>query len=427
MTGATGATGAQGLQGVTGATGATGAQGLQGTTGATGATGATGTSGATVASATFSISTANGAPGANTLVRFDAGAPANGQPANSVTLNGYTQLTGILGIATAINGAQATVQFSGAAQCQFEGATTAGHYFGQDTGQRNGYCVDLGTTVATGQQILGVVLQSATGSFPSVPVVLLGPEVDKAGAGAAGAGFVNGTGPTQVYVTSTASPYAPTNPVPISGDATLNSAGILTVGANAITTSKIASGAVKTANLDTAAVTTSNIASNAVTVAKIGASGTPSSTTYLRGDGAWATPASGGSGFSLFGVNINSQDNNADYYPPAGSTSSTDYALGANAATAPTACTVSALYVRGAETLSAYTGSDTSILTVFHNGAATAMTCNLVNNGGFNSIATCNDTTHTFSVAAGDSLEYRITQTNGAGVGVQYSTSLLCK
>lgn len=37
------------------------------------------------------------------------------------------------------------------------------------------------------------------------------------------------------------------------------------------------------------------IAPGAVTVSKMSATGTPSATTYLRGDGTWATPASGGS------------------------------------------------------------------------------------------------------------------------------------
>lgn len=41
------------------------------------------------------------------------------------------------------------------------------------------------------------------------------------------------------------------------------------------------------------AVVTADIANGAVTVAKISATGTPSSTTYLRGDGSWASVASG--------------------------------------------------------------------------------------------------------------------------------------
>jgi len=46
-----------------------------------------------------------------------------------------------------------------------------------------------------------------------------------------------------------------------------------------------------TTDLADAAVTTPKIADTAVTVAKISATGTPSSGTYLRGDGAWAAIA----------------------------------------------------------------------------------------------------------------------------------------
>ncbi len=65
------------------------------------------------------------------------------------------------------------------------------------------------------------------------------------------------------------------------GNATLSS-GVLTVGANAITTIKLAANAVtgakiatntiETANIDTSAVTTVNIAPNSVTIAKLTAS-----------------------------------------------------------------------------------------------------------------------------------------------------------
>lgn len=48
------------------------------------------------------------------------------------------------------------------------------------------------------------------------------------------------------------------------------------------------------------AITTSKLANGAVTVAKIGASGTPSSSTYLRGDGQWATPSGGGGGPTIY-------------------------------------------------------------------------------------------------------------------------------
>jgi len=59
----------------------------------------------------------------------------------------------------------------------------------------------------------------------------------------------------------------------------------------AVTTAKIADLAVTTAKLADLAVTTAKLASASVTVAKISATGTPSASTYLRGDGVWGAGA----------------------------------------------------------------------------------------------------------------------------------------
>jgi hypothetical protein len=61
---------------------------------------------------------------------------------------------------------------------------------------------------------------------------------------------------------------------------------------SAITSGKIADGAVATADIADSAVTTAKIANANVTVAKISATGTPSSTTFLRGDGSWQEASS---------------------------------------------------------------------------------------------------------------------------------------
>jgi len=58
--------------------------------------------------------------------------------------------------------------------------------------------------------------------------------------------------------------------------------------------STVVDGGISTAKIADSAVTTAKIANANVTVAKLSASGTPSSSTFLRGDGSWVAPTSGG-------------------------------------------------------------------------------------------------------------------------------------
>lgn len=62
------------------------------------------------------------------------------------------------------------------------------------------------------------------------------------------------------------------------------------IGSSAVTTTKIADDAVNSNKIAANAIGTSQIASGAVTMAKLGATGIPSSSTYLRGDGQWTAP-----------------------------------------------------------------------------------------------------------------------------------------
>ncbi len=80
-------------------------------------------------------------------------------------------------------------------------------------------------------------------------------------------------------------------PVSINGNGAISGLAITTADLSdgSVTTAKIASGAVATVDIADSAVTTAKIADANVTVAKISATGTPSSTTYLRGDGSWQT------------------------------------------------------------------------------------------------------------------------------------------
>lgn len=56
-----------------------------------------------------------------------------------------------------------------------------------------------------------------------------------------------------------------------------------------ITTADLQDSSVTTAKIADGAVVTADLANASVTIAKISATGTPSSTTYLRGDGSWQT------------------------------------------------------------------------------------------------------------------------------------------
>jgi hypothetical protein len=78
-----------------------------------------------------------------------------------------------------------------------------------------------------------------------------------------------------------------------SGDLASNAVTTAKIADSNVTTAKIADSNVTTAKIADSNVTTAKIADANVTVAKISATGTASSTTYLRGDGSWSTPSGG--------------------------------------------------------------------------------------------------------------------------------------
>lgn len=84
-----------------------------------------------------------------------------------------------------------------------------------------------------------------------------------------------------------------------------------TLNPNTVGSSQIQSGAVTSSTIASGAVGTTQIASGAVTIPKLSASGTASSSNYLRGDGTWAVPNSGSSTLaSDTDVSISSPSNN---------------------------------------------------------------------------------------------------------------------
>ncbi|GGG51041.1 collagen-like protein [Epilithonimonas arachidiradicis] len=241
------------LPGPVGATGPQGPQGIQGVQGVTGATGTAGLTGATGPQGPVGITGATGSQG----------------PQGIQGIQGITGATGVAGL-TGATGPQGPIGVTGA------------------TGPQGPQGIQgvQGVTGAT-----GVGLTGATGpQGPVGPVGAAGPQGPQGvqgvtgATGSTGAGISNGTTGAQLILTSSVAPYSPMAPVTMTGDATITSAGVITVGASKITTAKIADASVTVAKISTT-------------------SGTASSSTYLRGDGTWSTPGSGsGNGFVFTSV-----------------------------------------------------------------------------------------------------------------------------
>jgi hypothetical protein len=113
--------------------------------------------------------------------------------------------------------------------------------------------------------------------------------------GATGTGFSNGTAGGQIYLSSSLSPFAPAAPQTVTGDVIISSSGVTTIGSGAVTANKIANNAVTSTQIASSTITGGNIANSTIGVANLNASGTASSSTYLRGDGTWSAPSGGSS------------------------------------------------------------------------------------------------------------------------------------
>ncbi len=131
--------------------------------------------------------------------------------------------------------------------------------------------------------------------------------------------------------------------------------------------------------------------------------------------------SSSSSGFTWSTAGTNSTDDGPDIANPLNITNFTgpsniNEGPTAGYAFVPTACTVKSFFLAGIYVaVSGYSGNNTISVTVQHNGINTGMSCSIaVTNGNTSTAATCLDTNNTFTVAAGDTLAYAITQTNQA-------------
>lgn len=83
-----------------------------------------------------------------------------------------------------------------------------------------------------------------------------------------------------------------------------------------IATADIADGAVTSAKIADGTIVTADLANSAVTVAKISATGTPSSTTFLRGDGSWQSAGGAPSAIDAIGTVMTAAMNTTSVLKP---------------------------------------------------------------------------------------------------------------
>jgi hypothetical protein len=118
------------------------------------------------------------------------------------------------------------------------------------------------------------------------------------------------------------------------------------------------------------------------------------------------------------------------YFSPAGVTSNNGAtSIGfssSNEVVVPLACTVSALSVGVITSTTSGSSADSAVFTVYHNGSATSMTCTASTASIIGSKGSCSTTLNTFSVAAGDTLSLKLTESNFAPI-YEYGSSLKCQ
>ena len=169
------------------------------------------------------------------------------------------------------------------------------------------------------------------------------------------------------------------------------------------------------------AITSAKIAPNAVTVAKLPAGAT--STTFLRGDGTWATPAA--SQTDMFNV-VGTCPNNATVFFGLSGTgtvfSSAALPNDARGTVMGYSGTATGLFLRGFERTGGV-GTNNVTIQVYKNNAL-QMSATLVANTA-NAYFTASNTANTFTFSAGDNISYVMTQSNPAPIIVEISVTLV--
>jgi hypothetical protein len=403
--GAVGAVGPQGLQGLTGATGAAGPQGQQGLTGAAGGVGPQGPVGAAGAAGPAG---ATGLQGPPVTFRNAWSSGLTYAIGDAVSENGNSYIAIAASTAqdpaTDVGSGTSGTYWALLAKKGDAGATGATGSAGAAGSQGSAATIAIGTVATGAAGSSASVANSGTSSAATFNFTI--PQ------GATGAGFANGTAGGQIYLTGSSSPFAPAAPQAMTGDVTIASSGVTTIGTGKVTASMIANSTLTSTQIASGTITGSNIANSTVGVANLDASGTASSSTYLRGDGTWSTPSGGSStGFTFIAgfQNPGEEQGTTLYVPPVGFTSDihSNTLLSVQQMASPVACTLSALNVAVNNFQTSV--SDTTTITVYQNQLATSMHCSVATDGNKSS---CSDTTHTLSISAGDTLSIGFVETN---------------
>jgi hypothetical protein len=355
--------GAIGAQGIQGPVGATGPIGPIGPTGLTGSTGSTGATGA-------------------------IGPIGPTGPTGPTGLTGSTGPTGLTG-ATGPTGPTGATGPSGATGPA--GPTGATGTFSQagnwsaGTTYQPGQVVYCAACSTDGSSYIALGTNSNTATDPPSHSLVWGLVAQAGAAGATGATGPAGT-PGSTGAAGATGPAGPTGP-----------AGTIT-------------------SITTAVLNTASAGAGTLTVNNTTPSAPVISINF---------PASSGSTGFIFVANVLSPgDTNTDYGPPLGAVYSLAPISGGGDVNVPSSCTVESLNIRG---LVVQVGAaDSTTFVVQHNDVNTSMGCTVNTSNSLGNTGVCSDTTHTFSVTAGDFIDFQIIQTNATPI-VNYSTELVCK